>query len=254
MLLTMDVGNSNVSCAVFEGDSIPIAWKMPTRQDRDAREYAAVVRSELARGHIASSQVNDIVIGSVVRIVVEKLSDVCRILFDREPVVASTRLDLGIRVAWEHPETVGIDRLASATAAYHRHRHAAIVVDVGTAITVDAVSSEGTYLGGAIAPGLRLALKALSQGTNLLPDVALVSPEHAIGTSTPECLLSGVVYGSAGLADALVRGMNATLGGEARIIGTGGDIDRIAPISETIEEVDPYLVLRGLRIICERNR
>ena len=167
--------------------------------------------------------------------------------------MASTQLDLGICTAWEHPETVGIDRLAAATAAYRRYREGAVVVDVGTAITVDAVSSGGVYLGGAIAPGLRLALRALATGTNLLPDVALKPPGRAIGTSTPECIRSGVIYGAVGLVDALTRRMLGSLTESARIIGTGGDIDRIAPYSEMIEEVDPYLVSRGLRVIYDQN-
>ena len=248
MLLTVDIGNSNVSCAAFEGDEVVRGWKMPTRPEQDVSVYVEAVRSELDVGGVDGA-----ILGSVVRSMTEKLSEVCRVLFGLEPMVSSTRLDLGICTAWERPETAGIDRLAAATAAYRRCRAGAVVVDVGTAITVDAVSSEGVYLGGAIAPGLRLALRALSSGTNLLPDVALNPPERAVGTSTPECIRSGVIYGTAGLVDALARRMLTSLTESARIIGTGGDIDRIAPYSETIEEVDPYLVSRGLRVIYDRN-
>lgn len=253
MLICFDVGNSTVDVGVFDGEGLIGRWKHPTEQLWGMDRYVAVLGQTLTEEGISVSDVNRAVLSSVVLGFPELFREVVETLFAIQPLIVTTDLDLGIRVAWEKPWTVGIDRLLSAGEAYRLYGGPVIVAGVGTAITVDVVSADGLFLGGAIAPGLRTGLDALAVKTSLLPKVLPEEPSGVIGTDTPSCLLSGVVIGAAGLIDGLARQMAKEIRGGVRIVGTGGDILRVKRWSETIGIIDQDLTVKGLRWAYERN-
>jgi type III pantothenate kinase len=171
----------------------------------------------------------------------------------REMMVVGPGVKTGMAIRYDNPREIGADRLVNSVAAYDRFRGACIVVDFGTAITYDAVSAEGEYLGGIISPGLEISLEALSARAAKLPNVDLGEPRTLIGKSTVDAIRSGVVYGFAAQVDGIVRRLRAELGEEADAIATGGHADVVVPHTETIDEVDDLLTLTGLRLIHERN-
>ncbi|MCS7064969.1 MAG: type III pantothenate kinase, partial [Fimbriimonadales bacterium] len=170
-----------------------------------------------------------------------------------EPLLVSAQLDLGIQVAYEPPSAVGADRLANAVGAKTRYGLPAIVVDFGTATTLDAISRESIYVGGAILPGVELMLESLAGRTARLPRVALGDTTRPIGRTTPESLRSGVLFGSAGAIEHLITLFKQELGSDAHVVATGGLAERVAPLCPQIQTVDPLLTLEGLRTIYERN-
>ena len=204
MLICFDIGNSTIDVGVFDGEGLISRWKHPTERLWGVDRYVAVLEQTLTEEGISVSDVNNAALSSVVRGFPELFQKVVERLFMIRPLVVTTDLDLGIRIAWERPWTVGIDRPLSAGEAYRLYGGPVIVAGVGTAITVDVVSVDGIFLGGTIAPGLRTGLDTLALKTSLLPEVELKEPSGVIGTDTPSCLLSGVVIGAAGLIDGLV--------------------------------------------------
>jgi type III pantothenate kinase len=174
--------------------------------------------------------------------------------FDVECLKVTPHLDLGIRVAYGAPHEVGADRLVNAVAGVARYGAPLVIVDFGTAITVDVVSADGAYLGGAIAPGLVTSMEALFGRTAKLPKVGLEAPGTSIGRNTMESIRAGVIYGNAGLVDRLVEGIWQDLGTKSAVIATGGHAEVIAEHSRTLDKVDPWLTLDGLKMIYDRNR
>ncbi len=253
MLVAVDVGNSNVSVGVFAGDFLEGSWKFPADQNRSVEEYVQDILIAFRDSRMCWGSVKGTVISSVVREMADKFVAVSGELFGKDGIVVSTHMDLGLEINLKCPEDVGTDRLLEASAAYDLYKGPCVVVDVGTAITVDAVSVDGKFLGGAIAPGLNMSLKALSEGTSLLPCVELSKPDSVIGKDSPNCIRSGVVYGSVGLIDGLVEKMKEILGQETKVIATGGDAELISGESKSIQEVDLCLVLKGLRSVYIRN-
>ncbi|MBI4531697.1 MAG: type III pantothenate kinase [Candidatus Latescibacteria bacterium] len=253
-LICFDIGNTAIDVGVFENDRLIVRWKHPTEKAWGRDNYARLLEQSLTERGIAVSAIRRAALSSVVRGFQELFQEVVGTLFQTQPLIVTTYLDLGIRVTWERPWTVGIDRLLSTGEAYRLYGGPVIVAGVGTAITVDVVSADGVFLGGAIAPGLRTGLDALVLKTSLLPNVPLEDPSRVIGTDTPSFLLSGVVVGAAGLIDGLVKQMTKEVGAEVKVVGTGGDVERVRPWSETIEIIDHDLSLKGLRWVYERNR
>ena len=252
MLLAIDAGNTHTVLGVYDGHAWH-AWRVHTNPARTEDEHYALLHTLLqAKGlHVPIQAV-------VIATVVPALEDTLRLLAQRwlkcEPLFVSVQLDLGIQVAYEPPSAVGADRLANAIGAKMRYGLPVIVVDFGTATTLDAVSREGVYLGGAILPGVELMLEALAGRTARLPRVALSGAVNPIGRTTPESLRSGVLLGSAGAIEHLLTLFKAELGKNAYVVATGGLAERVAPLCPQVQTVDPVLTLEGLRIIYERNR
>ena len=254
MLLTIDVGNTNINLGVFQDDQLRATWRWATDSERTPDEYAAMLMALLPGSGIAFPNVRDVVICSGVPPLVTTFQELCARYFSASPLVVGAGVKTGVRVLYENPRDVGADRIADAVAAHRIYGGPAIVVDCGTATVLDAITAEGDYLGGAIAPGIQISVDALASRTSLLRRVELVAPKQAIGRNTVHSMQAGVVFGYVGLIEGLIRRFKQEMEGEARVIGTGGLVDLIARECPTIYVVDRDLTLHGLRIIHELNR
>jgi len=255
MLLAIDVGNTNVTVGVFRDGDLASTWRLATDVERLPDEYGVTLLSLLAAEGISPEAISDAVLASVVPDLVPVFDRVCQRFFHVRPLVVGTGTRTGVRILYENPRDVGPDRIVDVVAALRLHGPPPlIIVDVGTASVFDAVSAEGDYLGGAIAPGMGLAAEALFERAAKLYRVELVPPQHAIGRNTPAAMQSGIVWGYVGLVEGMVARFKRELGGQARVIATGGFADLIAAETSVIDVVDTNLTLSGLRFIYEANR
>jgi type III pantothenate kinase len=254
MLLAMDVGNTNIVFGVFDGESLKGNYRFSTSLDRTADEYGQIMLSFLNHSGIQAEDITDTIISSVVPPLNDTLNMMVRKYFKCHPILVDPGIKMGINIKYENPREVGADRIVNAVAAVALYGKPVIVVDFGTATTFCAISDKGEYLGGAIAPGVQISLEALFHTAAKLSWVELKKPKRVIGKNTIESMQSGIYYGYVGLVDGMVRRFIAELGGNPRVIATGGLAELIAPESSTIQEVCPLLTLEGLRIIFEKNK
>ena len=252
MLIAVDAGNTHTVVGLFEGDELLDHWRIATNAARTSDEHALLVSQFLGqydRGF-------DDVLGMVVSSTVPRLTAVLRTLAERylsvAPVVLEPGTRSGIPILYDNPRQVGPDRIANAVAAWDRYGGPTIMVDFGTATTVDAISAKGEYLGGAILPGIEISLDALFARAAALSWVELVKPRRVIGKTTAESVQSGVLYGYTAAVDGLVTRFQAELG-PCTVVSTGGLAELITPISSTIQHHEPWLTLRGLRLIHAMN-
>jgi type III pantothenate kinase len=253
MLLAVDVGNTQTHVGAFEGEDLVGDWRFATRGDSTADELALALAGSLEFRGLELSALE----GAIVSTVVPRLGPEYERLCDRHLgspcLLVGPTVRTGMPILIDNPHELGSDRLVNAVAAYHRIGGSCVSVDFGTSINFDAVSAEGEYLGGVIGPGIEVSIEALAGRAAKLPRIQITEPEMAIGRNTQAALQSGFVYGFAGLVDGIVRRMLAELGDSAAVIATGGMATGIAPLCETVQDVDPYLTLTGLRLIHERN-
>ncbi|MBI2877945.1 MAG: type III pantothenate kinase [Candidatus Tectomicrobia bacterium] len=254
MLLVADVGNTNSVLGVFRGEELVIDWRIATRKHQTADEYGILVRYLFSLSPIDFRDVTDVIISSVVPPLLPVMLTMFQRYFHATPLVVEPGIKTGIQILVDNPREVGADRIVNAVAAYERYGGPTIVVDFGTATTFDVISRKGDYLGGVISPGITISMEALFNEAAKLPRVELVRPKNVIGKNTVHSIQSGVLYGYAGLIDGTVQRIKKEIEAEAYVVATGGLAGLIAPISETIQEVDPYLTLKGLRLIYERNK
>lgn len=255
MLLAIDVGNSNTVVGVFDGDDLVEHWRLSTDVERTPDELVLSLAGFLGfAGLDLRREIDGLVAGSVVPPVTEVVREMAQRYLDFAPVIVEPGVRTGISIRHDHPQDIGADRIVNAVAAHARFDGAAIVVDFGTATSFDAVSADGAFVGGAIAPGVHIAAEALVQRAARLPKVETVAPPSPIGRSTVTALQSGIVYGFAGQVDGIVRRIAAELGGEVTTIATGGCAPAVLAACETIDGYDPWLTLDGLRIIWGRNQ
>ncbi|MCX7642704.1 MAG: type III pantothenate kinase [Armatimonadetes bacterium] len=266
-LLAFDIGNTNITMGLFDTErlfSCPVTcapcpsllgtWRVRTEIGRTGDEHFGLVRDFLNWQNCQVNEVSFVVLCSVVPPVTTSIVEMSERFFGAKPLVVTGALDLGIRNAYQPPEAVGADRLVNAVAAIHFYGIPCIVVDFGTATTFDAIDRNGTYLGGAIAPGIMMAAESLFQRTAQLPRVALNRPRKAIGRSTVESIQSGLIFGYVGLVKELVARFKEELGANAKVVATGGLAYLIAPLTEIIEEINPDLTLLGLALIWQQKR
>ncbi len=254
MLLAFDVGNTNVTIGLYDGDRLIEAFRLETVHARTADEYGLLVRALLGGVGVEPAAIRGLILASVVPVVTGTIEKMIRKLFGQEPLIVGPGIKTGMPVLYNPPKDVGADRIVNGIAAFERTRSACIVVDFGTATTFDSITGRGEYAGGAIAPGLNLAMDALFSRTAKLPKVDVARPEHVVGKSTVESIQSGCYFGYAALVDGLVSRMKKEMSEPIRVIATGGLATVIAKEAAAIQEVDENLTLDGLRILYERNR
>ena len=254
MLLALDIGNTEIVVGVYEGSDLRIHWRVSTERRKTADEYGILFLSLLDHGGLDPGLLDSAIIASVVPPLTKTLEDACLQYLRVEPIVVGPGVKTGIPVKYENPKEVGADRIVNAVAAYDRYGAPAIVVDFGTATTYDAISRDGEYLGGAIAPGIGISLEALFQRAAKLPRIELAKPPSVVGRNTVSSMQSGIVFGFAGQVDEIVRRMRGEIGEDAFVVATGGLAELIAPETSTIQKVDRLLTLWGLRVIHQRNR
>jgi len=254
MLLTIDIGNTNIIGGVFDGDRLLAHWRVATDYARTADEYGITFFDALSTRRAEPKAVHAVVLSSVVPPLTPVFSKMSQNYFHSVPLVVSSDLDTGLTFCFDQPKEVGSDRIVNAAAAYARYGGPVIIVDFGTAITFCVVTEHGKYLGGAIAPGVRISADSLTQRAAKLPTVELILPKEVIGKNTAESMQSGIINGFAGMVDGLVRRITVSLGKECRVIATGGQAALIAPVSETITEVRDLLTLEGLQLIYRKNQ
>lgn len=254
MLLAIDIGNTNVVWGVYEGRTLTGHWRLATDAARTADEYGILFVNILQQAGIGADRISDAIISSVVPSLTMVFDEMVETFFHHTPLIVSSDLDMGLRIAYPNPGEIGSDRLVNAAAAYARYQTSLIIVDFGTATTFCAINQGGEYLGGAITPGLGISSEALFTRTAKLPKVDLARPKTVIGRDTAGSMQSGLIFGYAGLVDELVTRMQRELGHKAMVIATGGLASLIAVESRTIQEVRPFLTLEGLELIYRRTR
>jgi type III pantothenate kinase len=255
MLMAVDVGNTHTVIGLFEGDTLICHWRVRTELTNTADELAATIHGLFALKHLKFTDINNMVLASVVPPIQAAWRNLSMDLFSFEPLKISRHLKTGLRIKIDNPDEVGDDRIVNAVAAFDKYATALIIVDFGTAITFDCVSARGEYLGGIITPGVAISLDALSSRTAKLPRVDItIPPAQAIGTNTVDAIKSGIMFGYGGLVEELVRRIKAEMAPEIpKVIATGGMAPLIAPLAPSIEVVEPMLTLEGLRLLHERN-
>lgn len=253
-MLALDVGNTNITVGVFDGTKLKATWRIGTDVHRTSDEYGSLFADLVERHKLEVSSINEAVLCSVVPPLVGVFEEMCRRYFRTKPLVVEAGVKTGVKICLDNPREVGADRVVNAVAAHHLYGGPVIVIDLGTAITFDAVSEEGDYLGGAIAPGIAIATEALFTRTAALPRLDLDVPKKAIGRNTVAAMLSGIIYGYAGLIEGVVSRIQKELGVKAKVVATGGYAELLARETPVIEEVNPDLTLIGLRLIYEMNR
>ncbi len=254
MLLAVDIGNTNITFGIFEGERLRTTWRMATDVNQMADEYAALLLNLLHHQGLDVSDIEEVALCCVVPPLLTTFEELCQRYFHISPLVIGAGVKTGVRIRMDNPREVGADRIVNAAAAHHLYSGPIIIVDLGTATTFDTVSKEGDYLGGAIATGIGTAAEALFAKTTALPRVELVHPQHAIGTNTIAAMQSGIVFGYVGLVEGIVARIQQELGEKARVVATGGYAELIAKETTVIDEVNPDLTLVGLRLIYLMNK
>ncbi|PKM81387.1 MAG: pantothenate kinase [Firmicutes bacterium HGW-Firmicutes-14] len=254
MILVIDVGNTNIVLGIFKDKKIVRSWRISTNKDKTSDEYGIQIRVLFEYSHIRCEDVESIIISSVVPTIMPAMEGMAVKYFGIKPLVVGPGVKTAMPIRYDNPKEVGADRIVNAIAAYDLYGGPLIVVDFGTATTFDAISKEGEYLGGAIAPGIGISTEALYTRAAKLTRIELVKPRTVIGKNTVSSMQAGIVYGFAGQTDGIVARMKKEMGGKAYVVATGGLAELISQESEQIDRVNPDLTLEGLRIIYERNK
>jgi len=251
MLLVIDVGNTNMLVGVFSGDKLIQHWRLETKKERTSDEFGIFFKELFQFGKLETSDVEKIIISNVVPPMDFSLERMCERYFELKPTFITHDMKLPIKVGLQHPEEVGADRIVNAVAGVIQYGAPLILVDFGTATTFDYIDKNKVYLGGCIAPGISVSNEALYQKASKLPRVEIKKPERIIGRSTVESIQAGIFHGYVGMVDSIVRGIQKEAGVQCPVVATGGFLSLITQTSETIQEVNPFLTLEGLKYLAK---
>lgn len=254
MLLTIDVGNTNMVFGLYEGDALRGTFRISTNAERTSDELGMQISQYYHFHGIDRAETSAVIIASVVPQVMYTLINAIRKYLRVQPLVAGRDVAIGIENRYNNPREVGADRLVNAVSAVEQYGKPLIIVDIGTATTFDAIDEHGAYQGGVIFPGIKVAMEALFHKASKLPRVDIERPEKAIGKTTVQSMQSGAVRGYVGALAGIITDIRQELGGQVRVVATGGMGRMMAQYCALIDEVAPNLTLDGLRLIYERNR
>jgi type III pantothenate kinase len=254
MLLALDAGNTNITIGVFDGSKLIRHWRLRTVQDQTADEWGVLMRNLFSLAGLDLQRIHGIIVASVVPPLDSTLASMGRRYFNREPMFVTSSTDTGLTVLYDNPREVGADRIVNSIGAFEKYGGPCVVVDLGTAITFDAITAEAEYLGGLICPGIGMSVQGLFMRTARLPLVDFREPDRVIGTNTVNSMQSGLYYGVIGMIDGIVERMVSELGASTRIVATGGQAELITRGSRYLRHVDADLTLEGLHLIWQRNQ
>ena len=254
MIFAMDIGNTNIKAAVFEGERLLKKWRCATNMTMTSDQYG-ILMADLFRYHgLDMRAIEGIMISSVVPAINYTIEHMCRDYFGKDPKLLVPGMKTGLNIRYENPRELGSDRIANAVAVATIYGGPSVFIDFGTATTYGVISAKNEFLGGAIGPGLRMMNAALASGTAKLPSIELVVPPTVIGRTTVSNIQSGILYGYMGSVEKIVNEIKRELGcPQARVIATGGMAHLVKANSSVIDEIDPNLTLNGLRLIYEKN-
>ena len=253
MLLVIDVGNTNITMGVFDGEELLATFRMTAKQPRTSDEYGIQLCDLLVHRDFDIKDIKDVIVSSVVPDIMHSLGSAIIKYFHVKPMVPST-LDMGLKINTEHPKEIGPDRIVDAVAAYEKYGGPVIVIDFGTATTYDVVSADGVFEGGVISPGIRTSARALWGGAAMLPEIEIRNPGSIIAKETVASMQGGLVFGYIGQTEYIVNKIKAAGFADAKVIATGGLGNIIVPETKVIDIYDKNLTLEGLRLIYEKNK
>jgi type III pantothenate kinase len=254
MLLAIDVGNTNLTIGLYQGETLAHHWRLATDHHRMPDEYGLQILGLLTHVGQTTASLTGISLASVVPPLTGRVVQACREYLKQEPLVVDTGVKTGIRIRYEDPKTVGADRVCDAAAVMQLYGGPACVVDFGTATTFNAITREGDYLGGAITAGINLAAEALFTHAAKLPRIDLQRPPSVIGRNTTHAMQSGLLFGYVSMVEGMVERFRKELGADMKVVATGGLAEVIAKETPVIQHIAPWLTLDGLRMIWEMNR
>ena len=255
MLLVFDVGNTNMVLGIYKDKKLIKDWRINTDKEKTSDEYGMLISNLFKYDDVDMDDIEDVIISSVVPNVMHSLENFCIKYCNKKPLVVGPGIKTGLNIKYDNPKQVGADRIVNAVAGIEKYGYPLILVDFGTGTTFCAISEKGEYLGGTIAPGIKISSEALFQRASKLPRVELQKPGMAICKSTVSAMQSGIIYGYVGLVEKIISMMKEELNcGPIKVVATGGLSSLIASETDSIDYVDKFLTLEGLRVIYEKNK
>ncbi len=255
MLFCTDIGNTNIVLGLIRDGEILHHWRVRTEREVTSDEFGMLVSNLFKNSGIDAESIKDMIVSCVVPPLLNTMEEFAKRYLHLTPLIVGPDIETGMAIRYDNPKEVGADRIVNAVGAYEKYKRAMVVVDFGTATTFDVVSGAGEYLGGAIAPGVWISCEALFQKASKLPRVEIFArPKRVIAKDTVSSMNVGIVYGYAGLVDGIVRRIQKEAGEEVLVIATGGLAPLICDVSETIDHVEEFLTLEGLKVIFQRNQ
>lgn len=256
MILAIDIGNTNLKIGVFSDKKLIASWRLSTKSTRTSDEYGMVLYDLLSQENLSFKDIESCIVASVAPTLNYTIEHMCKYYMGQKPMMVSSNINLGMQIDYKTASTLGADRIICALAAYKEYSGPAIVIDFGSATTFDLINSSGTFMGGAIAPGIKTSAESLVNTAAKLPRVELTKPKNIVGKSTISCMQSGIVFGYAGMVKYMTEKYKEVEGMQnAKVIATGGLSELITSVEpQLIDITDRALSLKGLRYIYEINK